>query len=75
MPAAPTGICRQDIAGLIDAGVTWLRLDSPAYGAGIDPEPARVRRATDPAGRLGCVIATDNALIRAARARQPGGTR
>jgi 5-methyltetrahydropteroyltriglutamate--homocysteine methyltransferase len=67
-------IYRKDIADLIDAGVTWLQLDSLAYWANIDPEAARMRRVTDLAGHLSHVIDTDNSLIRAARARRPGMT-
>ena len=72
--AALAEIYRQDIAGLIDAGVTWLQLDSLAYWANIDPEAARMRRVTDLEGHLAQVIDTDNALIRAARAHRPGLT-
>ncbi|UUU29325.1 cobalamin-independent methionine synthase II family protein [Streptomyces sp. CA-210063] len=70
--AALAEIHRQDIADLIDAGVTWLQLDSLAYWANIDPKAARMRRVTDLDGHLSHVIDTDNSLIRAARARRPG---
>ncbi|CAL9376133.1 hypothetical protein [Streptomyces sp. enrichment culture] len=72
--AALAEIYRQDIAGLIDAGATWLQLDSLAYWANIDPEAARIRRVTDLDAHLGHIIGTDNSLIRAARDHQPGTT-
>ncbi|MFC8082850.1 cobalamin-independent methionine synthase II family protein [Streptomyces sp. NPDC057340] len=72
--AALAEIYRQDIAGLIDAGATWLQLDSLAYWANIDPEAARMRRVTDLDAHLGHIIGTDNSLIRAARAHRPGTT-
>ncbi|WP_329577960.1 cobalamin-independent methionine synthase II family protein [Streptomyces sp. NBC_01361] len=72
--AALAEIYRQDIIGLIDAGVTWLQLDSLAYWANIDPEAARMRRVTDLDGHLGHIIDTDNSLIRAARTARPGMT-
>ncbi|MFA3875068.1 cobalamin-independent methionine synthase II family protein [Streptomyces sp. MMCC 100] len=72
--AALAEIYRRDIVGLIDAGATWLQLDSLAYWANIDPEAARMRRVTDLDAHLGHIIDTDNSLIRAARAHRPGTT-
>lgn len=72
--AALADIYRQDIADLIDAGATWLQLDSLAYWADIDPEAARMRRVADLDGHLSHIISTDNALIRAARERRSGMT-
>ncbi|MFJ4622494.1 cobalamin-independent methionine synthase II family protein [Streptomyces sp. NPDC088812] len=72
--AALADIYRQDITDLIDAGVTWLQLDSLAYWADIDPDAARMRRVTDLEGHLSHIIDTDNSLIRAAREHRPGMT-
>jgi 5-methyltetrahydropteroyltriglutamate--homocysteine methyltransferase len=72
--AALAGIHRQDIAGLLDAGVTWLQLDSLAYWSNIDPEAAKMRRVTDLEGNLTHIINIDNSLIRAARAKNPDVT-
>ena len=72
--AALADIYRRDIADLIDAGVSWLQLDSLAYWANIDPEAARMRRVTDLEGHLSHIIDTDNGLIRSARSRRPGMT-
>ncbi|XUL92712.1 cobalamin-independent methionine synthase II family protein [Streptomyces galilaeus] len=72
--AALADIYRQDIADLLDAGVSWLQLDSLAYWANIDPEAARMRRVTDLEGHLSHIIDTDNGLIRSARSKRPGMT-
>lgn len=72
--AALAEIYRQDITGLVGAGVAWLQLDSLAYWANIDPDAARMRRITDLEGNLSHIIGTDNPLIHAARKRNPDTT-
>jgi 5-methyltetrahydropteroyltriglutamate--homocysteine methyltransferase len=69
--AAVAEIYRQDVAALLGAGVAWLQLDSLAYMSNIDPEVAKDRHVTDLEGNLARTIATDNSLIRAARATNP----
>ncbi|OHV74336.1 hypothetical protein BCD48_32200 [Pseudofrankia sp. BMG5.36] len=72
--AAMADIYLEDVAALVDAGVTWIQLDSLAYWSNIDPELAELRRVTDLAGNMTRTINTDNLLIRAAREKNPDVT-
>lgn len=63
----------QDVHTLLDAGVTWIQLDSLTYIHAIDEEfigAARFSQAELDA-RIAASVAADNAVIRAARERNP----
>jgi 5-methyltetrahydropteroyltriglutamate--homocysteine methyltransferase len=64
-------IYREDISGLIGAGMEWLQIDSLGYWANIDPDAAKMRRVNDLDDNLTHIIDTDNSLIRAAREKNP----
>jgi 5-methyltetrahydropteroyltriglutamate--homocysteine methyltransferase len=72
MLQAVVGVQIEEIEGLLDAGATWLQLDSLSYNWVIDEE-ARARRAPgeDPDGMLDRAVRVDNQLIAAARAKNP----
>jgi 5-methyltetrahydropteroyltriglutamate--homocysteine methyltransferase len=59
----------QDVPTLLDAGVSWLQLDSLAYIPVIDP--ALAADGAQLKGILDRTIRVDNTLIRAARANRP----
>lgn len=72
--AAMAGLYRADIAALVDAGVTWLQLDSLAYLPNLDPKVAEQRHIRDLDANLTRTITTDNGLIGAAREKNPDVT-
>jgi 5-methyltetrahydropteroyltriglutamate--homocysteine methyltransferase len=71
------GVQIAEIEGLLDAGVSWIQLDSLSYNWIIDDD-ARARRApaadVGPEGMLGRAVRVDNQLIAAARAKNPSVT-
>jgi len=63
-----------DVQTLVDAGVTWIQLDSLAYIPYVDQRQRAesVARGVDVDARLEQLIQVDNALVRAAKERDPG---
>ncbi|HYZ01042.1 MAG TPA: hypothetical protein VFA92_06070 [Candidatus Binatia bacterium] len=67
----------QEIEELVDGGVTWIQLDSLSYMQLIDREFAQEIQQTmgvNLAESLDQIVAVDNRLIRAARAKNPDVT-
>jgi 5-methyltetrahydropteroyltriglutamate--homocysteine methyltransferase len=63
----------REIQTLMDLGVGWIQLDSLTYATIIDPTLAQATLPAgfDPEAHLEMAVATDNTLIRAARAKRP----
>ncbi|HLH71337.1 MAG TPA: cobalamin-independent methionine synthase II family protein [Candidatus Dormibacteraeota bacterium] len=64
----------EEIGELVDQGVTWIQLDSLSYMQVIDPEFAAENRATmgiSLGDSLDELVALDNQLVRAAKAKNP----
>jgi 5-methyltetrahydropteroyltriglutamate--homocysteine methyltransferase len=72
--AALADIYLDDIAALLDAGVTWLQIDSLNYWSNIDPDLAGKASQAALDRNMTRTIETDNLLIRAARAKKPDVT-
>ncbi|HEX6469318.1 MAG TPA: cobalamin-independent methionine synthase II family protein [Streptosporangiaceae bacterium] len=64
----------QEVRALVDAGATWIQLDSLAYMPYIDERQRAdsVARGVNLDARLDHLIQIDNALVRAAKDRDPG---
>jgi methionine synthase II (cobalamin-independent) len=63
----------QDVRALVAAGVTWIQLDSLAYIPYVDERQRAesLARGVDVDARLDHLIQIDNALVRAAKERDP----
>jgi 5-methyltetrahydropteroyltriglutamate--homocysteine methyltransferase len=64
----------QEVRALVDAGATWIQLDSLAYMPYIDERQRAesAARGVNVDARLDHLIQIDNALVRAAKDRNPG---
>jgi 5-methyltetrahydropteroyltriglutamate--homocysteine methyltransferase len=63
----------REIEALVDRGVRWIQIDSLTYNSVMDPSLAAQTMPSgfDPRAHLAGAVATDNALVRAAKAKDP----